>query len=60
MFYNYILSETIELFDRKPSWNVPWMVLYKMSVFVFIGNLNSFNIRPYRKTKKKIRSYLID
>ena len=33
------ISETTEPFDSKIGWNVPWLVLYQMSVFfVSFGN----------------------
>jgi len=30
----YFFSETIETFESKLGWNMHWMVLYKMCVFM--------------------------
>ena len=53
-------SETTEPLIIKLSWNVPWMVGYKMCVFLLIRSprwwppQGSFNIRTYEKMKKDI------
>ena len=51
-------SETNEQFESKHSWNVPWIVLYKMGVFcvdrkskMSAVTRHSFNIRPHGRTE---------
>ena len=31
--FNLFMSKTTEPFDSKLSWNVPWVVLYKMCAY---------------------------
>ena len=42
------LSETTETFDSKLGWNVPWVVMYEISIF-FVSIKNSRWPPPHNK-----------